>query len=50
MAKEGEKRDKYSIRESEGEKIVQKYEETIEDGKTAERKETTKSCQRGSDN
>jgi len=34
-AKEVKRRDKYSIRESEGEKIVQKDEETDKDGKTA---------------
>jgi len=46
-AKEGKRRDKYSIRESEGEKIVQKDEETDKDGKTAEREENTKSCSEG---
>jgi len=40
-AKEEKRRDKYSIRESEGEKIVQKDEETDKDGKTAEREENT---------
>jgi len=43
-AKGGERREKYSIRESEGDKIVQKDEETDKDGKTAEREENTKSC------
>jgi len=46
-AKEGKRRDKYSIRESEGEKIVQKDEETDKDGKTAEREENTKRMFRG---
>jgi hypothetical protein len=46
-AKEGKMRDKYSIRESEGDKIVQKNKETDEDGKTAEREENTKSCSEG---
>jgi len=46
-AKEGKRRDKYSIRESEGEKIVQKDEEKDKDGKTAERDENTKSCSEG---
>jgi len=41
------RRDKYSIRESEGEKIVQKDEETDKDGKTAEREENTNSCSDG---
>jgi hypothetical protein len=35
-------RDKYSIRESEGDKIVQKDEETDKDGKTAEKEENAK--------
>jgi len=47
QSKEGKRRDKYSIRESEGEKIVQKDEETDKDGKTAEREETTNSCSEG---
>jgi len=46
-AKEGKRRDKYSIRESEGEKIVKKDEETDKEGKTAEREENTKSCSEG---
>jgi hypothetical protein len=46
-AKEGKMRDKYSIRESEGDKIVQKDEETDKDGKTAEKEENTKSCAEG---
>jgi hypothetical protein len=46
-AKEGKRRDKYSIRESEGEKIVQTDEEPDKDGKTAEREENTKSCSEG---
>jgi len=46
-AKEEKRRDKYSIRESEGEKIVQKDEETDKDGKTAEREENTNSCSDG---
>jgi hypothetical protein len=46
-AKEGKRRDKYSIRESEGDKIVQKDEETDKDGKSAEREENTKSCSEG---
>jgi len=46
-AKEGKRRDKYSIRESEGNKIVQKDEGTDKDGKTAEREENTKSCSEG---
>jgi len=40
-------RDKYSIRESEGDKIVQKDGETDKDGKTAEKEENTKSCPEG---
>jgi len=48
--KRGEKRDKYSIRESEGDKIVQKDEETDEDGKTAgKEKKIQNHVQRGSD-
>jgi hypothetical protein len=43
----GQKREKYSIRESEGDKIVQKDEETDEDGKTAEREDNTNSCSEG---
>jgi len=46
-AKEGKRRYKYSIRESEGEKIVQKDEETDKDGKTAEIEGNTKSCSEG---
>jgi len=46
-AKQGKMRDKYSIRESEGEKIVKKDEETDKEGKTAEREENTKSCSEG---
>jgi hypothetical protein len=46
-AKEVKRRDKYSIRESEGEKVFQKDEETGKDGKTAGRKENTKSCSEG---
>jgi len=40
-------RDKYSIRESEGDKIVRKDEETHKDGKTAGKEENTKSCSEG---
>jgi len=36
-AKEGKRRDKYSERTSEGDKIVQKNEEEDKDGKTAEK-------------
>jgi len=45
--KGGKRRDKYSIRKSEGEKIVQKDGETDKDGKAAEREENTKSCPEG---
>jgi len=38
-AKEVKRRDKYSIRESEGEKVFQKDEETGKDGKTGESEE-----------
>ena len=45
--KEGKRRDKYSIRESEGDKIVQKDGETDKYVKTAEREENKKSCSEG---
>jgi len=46
-AKDGKRRGKNSIRESEGDKIVQKDGETDKDGKTAEKEENTKSCSEG---
>jgi len=39
-AKEGKRRDKYSIRESEGDEIVQKDGGTDKDGKTAGKEES----------
>jgi hypothetical protein len=48
-AKEGKRRDKYSIRESEGEKIVQKDEETDKDGRLRKEKKIQIHFQRGSD-
>jgi len=48
-AKEGKMRDKYSIRESEGDKIVRKDEETHEDGKTAGKEENTEKTAVNSD-
>jgi hypothetical protein len=46
-AKEGKRRGKYSIKESEGDKIVQKEEKTDKDGKTAGKEENTKSSSEG---
>jgi hypothetical protein len=46
-ANEGERGGKYSIQESEGDKIVQKEEKTDKDGKTAEKEENTKSWSEG---
>jgi len=45
--KGGKKIDKYSTRESEEDKIVQKDEDTDKDGNTAEKEENTKSCSEG---
>jgi len=48
-AEEGERIDKYSIQESEGDKIAQKEEQKDKDCKTAERQEKTKPFSEGSD-